>query len=1580
MEEEAPARVTRGALRRMSVEQEPTSAPGTPKITITSTKRSVVLDAIHEGSTGPSDVEEDSATRSTTKSKKDASSDGNTSLQKRPPLRTRAASLTEDNVNLLESGGEMRRTPRRRPSQDTTLTPQTVPAVATRRRTRRNSGTSDDGNMPTTTPKTSKSRLSVAPPTIAEDDEKEKEEKANSSSTAIAEAELSDLDIRKLRNRAISNSPVPRSSPSGKNTSMGSHKGDESETDTSKVSSPAKEAHEFKGEAEPSKVSSPVKEVHESKGEAEASMVSSPVKEVQQSKREADTPKISSPLKEAHEHKSSDESAIQVAAESVEKTPTKSVGSKSPLESPAGSVKRQLKDVTFEEGTPKQLDKSVYPKTPVVPLGEKRRKLSEKDAAEADKSLLETSEVIEATVQESPQKAEQKVATPKSASPVKTPSGTPKKADQSLDKSIDMSLTNIVEKVRENINQVDQSMSILDTPKPTGKQKSHFSHLREGTFSTPVSKLLAVDEEKATPDSPASKSSWTQAVKGTSSDKGIDVFSVRKQEEERQQEEQTKQLNESLKRKSSEKKVEVEEEEEEEEDEEDDDVPERNSFVDDEAMEVKGYQSGDSLDSETRAEMDAHELDDGETLGSEDSDADEEEEDDDSFIASDDEEYDLLDGSGDDLGSDKDADKSSAKKKHKRILHLADSSEEESSVINLDETATSESKSPKKTPKKADVDKSNTPKKTPSKNASTEDKKPSERKTPAKGATSNSETPKKHEQSSESLNASSSADQPKSAKKTPLKNTPETSTNSNTPKKTPDKSSPANDRLQKTPSKDALQEESSPTKSPKKTPSKQSLETETEQATSVVKHSAKKTMETNTTDEKMDSPKSRKSLPAPALISADFYTSAKKLQAKRNTISVLESEQNAEQVTEPEQHRNSTNLVTNPAALALAKKNKRLSLGTSPVVEAGSKKNKRASLPDKLPEDKEIESPLKRKRKAIPEEDEAVPEDTAEPMDVDEYDEEEVEESPVKKSVKKKPKDLSEFDTSAILARCNEIVRTDKEKRKQGATLKQKKKDEKRRQREEEQQEETADVNGSTEQQKKKKKKKKKQINYLLEELGEKKEDQVAKALQRKMAVLEAKRERKKVKKAVKLQQQLNKENQQEEGEKKEGIGAKFEKNTKKDKKVKKEQKPVVIEEPKPVVKRAISAFAMYSSQIEELKKDQGGKRKWKSKQLKEKNQQPSAAEEVQVALQAKVEPKLKKDKQNKMLVESTAASDASHKEDNVKSAAEEVSHEKSSKKDHQKKKGKTLFDEPATTSAASSKTVPTATEKVKEDKSKQVAPDKPTKVVNKDKSSANKLSEALHKKPERVELLLAPLKSVASTNDNELAALKKSLTEPVAKVVKKQKLSQNNSNPVMVSAAESTPPRKLKALSRLELGFHEEPVTPDHKLLKRNHGFKEEPVTPKTIGFKVSNVLPAGQEALQQQAVLAKKKKIYSNSGRIRPEDVKEPAKGLPLPIWTRSGSFEVEELSEAKSTKSKPAARSVESDFVPLNVNGGGQCSTDFLVKPLGSKKMEHLTGGTSKPHRIDLAAVDEGLINFKKNAIFGHSAHLREKKNKH
>lgn len=85
------------------------------------------------------------------------------------------------------------------------------------------------------------------------------------------------------------------------------------------------------------------------------------------------------------------------------------------------------------------------------------------------------------------------------------------------------------------------------------------------------------------------------------------------------------------------------------EDQDEDEEPEkpRNEFIADEAEEIDGYQSGDSMDSEERREIEENEIDeDARSLGSQDSaSGDETDDEKDSFIVSDDEED---DGSGSD--------------------------------------------------------------------------------------------------------------------------------------------------------------------------------------------------------------------------------------------------------------------------------------------------------------------------------------------------------------------------------------------------------------------------------------------------------------------------------------------------------------------------------------------------------------------------------------------------------------------------------------------------------------------------------------------------------------------------------------------------------------------------------------------------------------------------------------------------------------------------------------------------------------------------------------------------------------------
>ncbi|XP_062564091.1 protein slender lobes-like [Armigeres subalbatus] len=1605
-EEEAPARLTRGALRRMSVDQEPTSAPGTPKKTAATSKKLTVLDAIKEGSNGPSDAEVDQSTSRTPKAKKDTSSVGNRSLrtEKKSQLNsTGIADLTVDNLEAFDNQQSLLPFPKRRPSQDQTLTPQTLP----KRVTRRNSVTSEDGNLVTATPKASRTRHSIAAPAVILEDD-EKEEQVN---VSTAEADLSDLDIRKLRNRSISNSPVMRVTPSSRNTSVTSLKDEEVSNSPTKETCTNASITSLRDEGN---INSPSKET------CVAAVV-----EPKQPENDEVTEKPSN-----------------VDVETVTLEESNIVADVSSMI--AKSPQRLHKDVKFDEGTPEQLNKTKYPKTPIAASGEKKRKLSEKN----NDSLATVSDIIivDETIKDSPQLADQQTEEPKTPTKLnETPKETIEdkvedmKTEQvSLDKSIDASLVNIVEEVCENISKADESMSVLDTPKP----KSQFTHLRENASSTPITTkrppLNEIPEEEQKQETSTSES-WSQAVKGSGKDKGIDVFSVRKQEEEEKQEEETHKLNESLKRKSLEMKfdsAEAKTDEESEDDEEEINVSQkRSSYVDDEAMEVEDYESGDSMDSETREEIENNKIEEhGETIGSQDTDSEndgEDGEDEDSWIASDAEEDDeLLEGTGDDLDLEVTNNKHKGNKKRKRIIQQLDSSEDEDekiknqmekTITKLDETSASQDRSPKKNDslKCLDSSKNDSLKKSPAsprKSVGAKDSKLSQ---------SREEVSVDKSEHSESVESASSPiakespakyqDSPKSVKKSPSIVSPDVS---------------------------------ELIKSPKKTPSRASLVAEPSDPKSALKHSS--IVEANDVS---DPTNPRKSLSAPVLISADFYSSSAK---KRNTVNATVP--NGEGVEEPVQEKPEqtnrqdrlSNLVTNPAALALAKKNKRLSQGLSPVV---SKQDKRASLPGVFPVDKEVDSPLKRKADNKIEETEQ--EDAVEPMEVDDEEENEeekvVEPSPKKSPVVKKiPKDLSEFNTDAILSRCNEIVRADKEKRKEGATLRQKKKDERRRKREQEQPDETAE--GETDEspeQKKKKKKKKKVVNYLLEELGESKQDQVARALQRKLALVEVKRKRKKMKRAAKLRQQLNKENQLEETSV-EGIAAKLEKKAKKAKKAENPVENLGLVDQQPVVKRAISAFAMYSEQIQDLKKAQLKKKKPKSKQLKDKNQQPSAAEEVQAALRIKSDSTVKEEKSSKHKhskenstdeIPSLGEHSMAGKKKNV-SEKEDTAPEDDFVTEKRKKRPKSTSVDPIKVVVSD---VPSLGEHSKRDKKKNVfenedgAPEEhivkekhkkkhkstsvdPIEAVvsevsslgehskrdkkknvseNEDGTPGEQLVKEKHKKKHKsvsvdpIEAIVseknklqqvntAPLKSVVSLDD-ELAQLKMTLSDPITRVVKKQKLSRKESSTATATVREVTPPRKttgkLKALSRLESGFLEEPVTPDHKLLKRNYGFQEEPVTPKAIHFKVSSVLPAGQEALKQEADAAKKRKIsHPNSNRIRPEDVKEPVKGLPLPIWTKSGAFAVEELATNKSNKSSKKATD-RGDYVPLSVNGAGSSSTEFLVKPLGGKgkREDKTSSGMVKAHRIDSATLDDAVVNFKKQAIFGKSSHLREKKPK-
>ena len=173
-----------------------------------------------------------------------------------------------------------------------------------------------------------------------------------------------------------------------------------------------------------------------------------------------------------------------------------------------------------------------------------------------------------------------------------------------------------------------------------------------------------------------------------------------------------------------------------------------------------------------------------------------------------------------------------------------------------------------------------------------------------------------------------------------------------------------------------------------------------------------------------------------------------------------------------------------------------------------------------------------------------------------------------------------------------------------------------------------------------------------------------------------------------------------------------------------------------------------------------------------------------------------------------------------------------------------------------------------------------------------------------------------------------------------------------MFEEAEMTPPRKtkLKVLGQMVSGgFYEEPITPKEVRMKKNRGFVEEQATPPPPkGFKVKDIFPAEQEYFKPKKESAdKKRKIV----------IEEPQRGLPKPVWTASGMFDVEDVSAEVKKKRR-------GDYIPLSSAG---TSTNFLVKPLATKKSSKL--------RIDENICGKGVQNFKKMAIIEKNAHLRE-----
>ncbi|XP_050086856.1 microtubule-associated protein futsch-like [Anopheles aquasalis] len=579
-QEEIPTRVTRGALRRRSVDQDATpqkpvattGVSGTPKKTTSTTKKAAALDAIQESDVarpstpvggrnkrrGASETAESPPpaplSNKLVQSLKDAESERSSGR------RSRNSSLSEENVNAfnasMDAGGNRPRTPARlRSSQEVlTSTPQTAPA-GLRRSTRRNSVTSDDGSI----------SVQSLPVTSA--------------------AKTVGAGLRVLKDETI---------------------------------------------------------LEEDGSDEREGSISSEVPSRNNAHRKSLVPKTSS--LSPREENGSPRRGLQ-----HEITPTRGA-SKSPnlgsaLRQPNSSTRP--KNVSFSEALKSEDEPTAYPKTPLTT--EKKCMLVLRDLR--DTSLVEGELRVNAEISVSSHQAaligNMKAKTPSKAEPIasnnvsvskKTESPSPSPSGASSKEEPSESSSGNVANEETTVHDTSE-VAIEQMPVTGASDISGVDIMEASIVDAPVSPLKSVKKDERL------SNSWTQSVRGSNA-QSIDKFSEQKQEidqiELKKQEEASKALLRSplVSEKSTQQHDCTDDEQADEQaDEDETPVGEKSLWLDDEAMEVDGYQSGDSMDSEERREMEQNEIPiDGEDLGSEDTEEeDEQDEDNDSFIVPDDE-------------------------------------------------------------------------------------------------------------------------------------------------------------------------------------------------------------------------------------------------------------------------------------------------------------------------------------------------------------------------------------------------------------------------------------------------------------------------------------------------------------------------------------------------------------------------------------------------------------------------------------------------------------------------------------------------------------------------------------------------------------------------------------------------------------------------------------------------------------------------------------------------------------------------------------------------------------------------------
>uniref|UniRef100_A0A182MAS6 Uncharacterized protein n=1 Tax=Anopheles culicifacies TaxID=139723 RepID=A0A182MAS6_9DIPT len=811
----------------------------------------------------------------------------------------------------------------------------------------------------------------------------------------------------------------------------------------------------------------------------------------------------------------------------------------------------------------------------------------------------------------------------------------------------------------------------------------------------------------------------------------------------------------------------------------------------------------------------------------------------------------------------------------------------------------------------------------------------------------------------------------------------------------------------------------------------------------------------------------KKLMPAVSLISAQFYIGGtkKRYTADGGDSNVLtatpkpkdasaDMKKKSKPVAEKMNSKDSNSIVPNPFALANSSKLKsRVSLDAGTAVNKQDAKKSRLSLPTKLVEDlpSDVGNSVSSSQEPEPmeveiEQIDAVKEDVVPENDDEQTDDDgsvqEVEASKKlsPKIVKPKPKALEDYNLANILVRCNEVMREEKERKKQLASVLRKKREEKKRQRELEKQEEQeaarnaantstdndADPNNTStgnepSQQRgepsKKKKRKPKVKNYLLEELAETKKERMEQALRHKLEVIERRKQRKKDRQLEK-KKQLDKENGDSVSVTG-GIGAKLEK-------VKKKQKAKAAEDAEvakgnkskePPVRVALSAFAVFNQlqlpssngapdgkQTEPLEKAQKVVSSAEKKQLLKtsdenglSNQQQLNAKETlntkkvkdsrtESSEEARTEPVAKK-KQTIMSVSESSE----NVQQNVSSATNEVSVDRVVKpmksivsadsepctKDEKLKEKKKKKKQMAELTLNEADTAVSKQKKNKQIKSNGTVQDQ-------GKSVQAKPSSAIHEScpdVENVGKLKSTTKKLSTNgalNDGSMMELSRKkpivgaavdqTTSATSIVPAKKRKREQQSDSSVTSTSRPAKHTKLQVLQRIESGgFLVENVTPDKVRLKRNFGFQERQATPaKQLGFKVSSLLPTGQDELRGMATSSKKLKDGQKKSKYGEQNT-----SLPLPVWTSSGVFfesAAEENVGDSGNKKVQKLSKEKSGYMQLKSQG----KAEFNLKALRPGLI------AEKPHRVDSVTSEKSVLNFKRQQLLEKTAHLREKKN--